>query len=166
MNVKKYLKWTLPVFILACVFGTAYFFVTPSYSHEYKQLTERVEIGLKYTNPEESVVYVHPFVENPNNTTNLKWTHTQNFIKIWVLDEEGNVIDDAVTVEKVEKENANLMQTTLKPGQKEKNRHYYKIHFSEDADRLKLSLKGEVEDEFGTAEIEEIIEVNVDYLNI
>ncbi|SDI60482.1 hypothetical protein [Alteribacillus bidgolensis] len=166
MNRNKYLKWSLPIFILVILAGAAYFFITPIFSHEYKQLTERVEIGLKYTNPDESVMYVHPYVENPNNTSDLTLTHKQNFINIYVLDEEGNIIENAVTVEEPENNNTDLLQTTLKPGEKEKNICHYKIKFSNDADSLQLNFEGEVEDEFGSAKIEEMIEINLDYLNI
>lgn len=109
----------MPISILAILFASAYFVTTPTFNHDYKQLTERVEIGLKYTNPEKTVIFVHPYVENPNRS-NLTLRHHQNFIKICVLDKNGNVLENAVTVEQMEDEDTKLLQTTLKPGQKEK----------------------------------------------
>ncbi|MGY4688302.1 hypothetical protein [Salibacterium sp. K-3] len=161
----KLLKWLLPVVLIGAGAAIFYFFATPTFSHDYKQLTERVEVGLKYTNPEEQTIYFHPYIENPNPSSDITLTHNENFISVSVLDEHGDVIENSVTIP--EQENSSMkkdIQTTLRPGETEKNTNYYKVDVPEEADRLQLTFTGEVEDEYGFDDVKETIEVDLDYL--
>ncbi|MFZ4454116.1 hypothetical protein [Salibacterium aidingense] len=162
----KLLKWLVPLFIIGFAAAVVYFFVTPTFSHDYKQLTERVEVGLKYTNPEENTVYFHPYIENPNPSSDLTLTHSRNFIKVCVLNKNGEVLENSVTMPEEETNSEEMLQTTLAPGEQEQNTDYYRVEFPEEADRIQLTFTGEVDDEYGVDEVEEIIEVNIDYLNI
>ncbi|RSL30280.1 hypothetical protein D7Z54_26550 [Salibacterium salarium] len=160
------LKWLITAILVSGVAVTVYFFTTPTFSHDYKQLTERVEVGLKYTNPEDQTMYFHPYIENPNSSSDLTWTHSQNFMKIYVLDQHGNILEDSVTIKGTNNDKTEKLETTLSPGEKEQNTGFYKIDFPDNADHLQVTIEGVVEDEFGLDTIEEVIEVDIDYFNI
>ncbi|SDH89114.1 hypothetical protein SAMN05192534_11431 [Alteribacillus persepolensis] len=163
-------NWYLSILTLVVLIGIAsYVFITPIFSHEYTQLTERVEIGLEYTDiSSNKEMYVHPYVENPNSHSDLTITYEEESFDLQVLDANGNVLEGAVTKEYQHRgqSHSEQKQTTLKPGQKEKSVCCYKITFPQEADRLQLAFQGKVQDEFGAAEIKETIEVLLRHLSI
>ncbi|MFB5664197.1 hypothetical protein [Alteribacillus sp. HJP-4] len=166
MNKNKVWKWSLPLMLLAGAVIFIYVAVTPTFSHEYKQLTQRLEVGLKYTEPKDSTMYVLPYVENPNGS-DLTFTHNgSNFFGLEILDKQGNVIKGAVTLEANEEASPNILKTTLGPGEKESQNHYYKVTLDDEADRIQISYNGKVKDEFGLDKIEEVIEIDVNHLLI
>ncbi|MDQ0297755.1 hypothetical protein J2S78_000163 [Salibacterium salarium] len=165
MTKATFFKWLTAAVLIGGIAMSVYFFSTPTFSHDYKQLTERVEVGLKYSNPDDETIYFQPYIENPNSSSDLTLTHGHNFIKMYVLDEHGNILEDSVTTNKNDNTTDGKLQTTLSPGEQEQNTDYYKINFPDNADRLQVTIEGEVEDEFGLDEIEEIIEVDVDYFS-
>ncbi|RKD76017.1 MULTISPECIES: hypothetical protein [Sinobaca] len=161
-NRFSWMKWGIPFVIILTLGWTAYYFVTPTFSHQYQQLTERVEVGVKYTNPEESIVYIHPYIENPNSEE-ITCFHDDQFVEIRVLDEDGNHLDKAVSME--EKRGASPAdEETLKPGQKTMNANYYKVELPDNAASIQLIYSGSVEDQYGIDQLEETININLDYL--
>lgn len=161
-NRFSWMKWGIPIVIVLTLGWATYYFVTPTFSHQYQQLTERVEVGVKYTNPEDSIVYIHPYVENPNNEE-ITCYHDDQFVEIRVLDENGNHLDEAVSMEE-KRGGSSTGEEVLKPGEKTMNSTYYKVELPDNADSIQLVYNGSVKDQHGIDQVEETINVNLDYL--
>ncbi|MFD2707130.1 hypothetical protein [Salibacterium lacus] len=167
MTSNKILKWLLPFIVIGAGAAAVYFFTTPTFSHDYKQLTERVEVGMKYTDPAEQTVYFQPYIENPNPSSDITLTYSADFMSVAVLDEHGNVIKDSVSAPENKNESAaNSLQTTLQPGEQEQNTNYYKVRLPDEAQRLQVTFTGQVKDEFGMDKVDESIEININHLTM
>ncbi|WP_143083196.1 hypothetical protein [Alteribacillus iranensis] len=163
----KWWKWLLLGAFCAIGLGLTIFLTsTPIFSHSYQQLTERVEIGVKYTNPEKQVMYLQPYVQNPNDASDLTLTLDQDFIEIVVLDDSRDTVEGAVQLENINDPSSDMMTTTLGPGEAETAHGYYTVQLSPNARWIQLEFTGDVEDEFGSASIEKLIEVDVQHLHV
>ncbi|SFQ04261.1 hypothetical protein [Salibacterium halotolerans] len=167
MTFHKLLKWLTAFVVIGAGAAAFYFFATPTFSNDYKQLTARVEMGMKYTDPAEETIYFQPYIENPNPSSNITLTHSADFMSIAVLDEHGNVMEDSVTVKENNNDRAaGSLQTILHPGEQEENINYYKVHLPDEAQRLQVTFTGQVKDEFGIDMVDESIEINLNRLTM
>ncbi|WP_240376232.1 hypothetical protein [Bacillus piscicola] len=163
---KKWLKGAALCFLsLVAIVFIVFITSKPTFSYNYHKLTERVKIGLEYTDPAKQTIYLQPYIENPNAASNMTLKTNENFITVCVLNESRKVLTHAVKVEQQAGKPTNgLINTTLGPGEKEKNQSYYAIELPDDAKYIQLEFSGKIEDEFGTASIDKMIEVNVNHL--
>lgn len=160
----KWWRWLLLSLLIILGLGVTFFLTSmPLFTNDYQKLTERVEIGVKYTDPKEDVLYIHPYIENPNSSE-LTLTHTQNFIKVDVLDESRNALDEAVVGAREDDSTDKTSHTILGPGEMEKTRDYYKLQLPRGARWIQLYFSGDVKDEFGQATVNKMIEVDIKHL--
>ncbi|WP_018922961.1 hypothetical protein [Salsuginibacillus kocurii] len=153
---------------LALLIGVgAYFYsstTSPTFTQEIHQLTERLEVGVKYTEAENDKVYMLPYVKNPNNEE-LTFTHQPNFIEVQMLNTNGEVVEDALYLKDKEEENT-IHSTRLEPGERYVQNNYYVIDLSTEAISLQLSYDGQIDDEFGYVDYQEDVAINIQHLGL